>query len=82
MGVVPRHPVIQPTNVPNRLDSAALTCRAIVETPQGQRCKVDFDPDTGLFDLAGVLSASRSFPLAFGLIPFTPGEDEIRSTCS
>lgn len=54
---------------------AALTCRAIVETPQGQRCKFDYDPETGLFELAGVLAAGLAFPLAFGFVPSTLGED-------
>jgi inorganic pyrophosphatase len=61
--------------IPHQLDPEALTCRAIVETPQGQRCKFDYDPQTGLFELAGVLSAGLAFPLAFGFIPSTRGED-------
>jgi len=62
-------------SIAHRLDREALTCRAIVETPQGQRCKFDYDPETGLFELAGVLSAGLAFPLAFGFIPSTRGED-------
>jgi inorganic pyrophosphatase len=61
--------------IAHQLETEALTCRAIVETPQGQRCKFDYDSQTGLFELAGVLSAGLAFPLAFGFIPSTRGED-------
>ena len=61
--------------LPHQLDSEALTCRAIVETARGNRSKYDYDPGTGLFELAGVLPAGMSFPLAFGFIPGTQAED-------
>lgn len=61
--------------IPNRLDREAGTCRAIVETPAGHRAKFDYDPDTGLFELNGVLPAGMAFPLAFGFIPATRGQD-------
>lgn len=57
------------------LDRKARTCRAVLETPQGQRCKFGYDPDTGLFELAGVLPAGLAFPLAFGFVPGTRGGD-------
>lgn len=62
-------------SIPNMLDPGAGSCRAIVETPAGQRSKFDYDPETGLFALNGVLPASMAFPLAFGFIPATRGED-------
>jgi len=61
--------------IPHQLDRGKRTCRAIIETPKGQRCKFDFDPETGLFELAGVLSAGLAFPLAFGFVPSTRGQD-------
>jgi inorganic pyrophosphatase len=61
--------------IPHRLDEQALTCRAIIETPRGCRSKYDYDPDTGLFALAGLLPAGMAFPLAFGFVPDTLGED-------
>jgi inorganic pyrophosphatase len=41
--------------IPHHLDQEQRTCRAIIETAKGQRCKFDFDPVTGLFELVGVL---------------------------
>jgi inorganic pyrophosphatase len=61
--------------IPHRLNGDALTCRAIIETPKGCRSKYDYDPQTGLFELAGLLPAGMAFPLAFGFVPSTKGED-------
>lgn len=61
--------------LPHQLDDQALTCRAIVETPRGHRSKFDYDPESGLFELAGVLPAGMAFPLSFGFIPGTLAED-------
>lgn len=61
--------------LPHQLDEAAHTCRAIVETPKNHRAKFDYDPETGLFELAGVLPAGMAFPLAFGFVPGTLAED-------
>jgi inorganic pyrophosphatase len=58
-----------------KLDLAEKCCRAIVETPQGSRSKFDYDPDTRLFELATVLPAGMAFPLSFGFVPRTRGED-------
>jgi inorganic pyrophosphatase len=62
------------TRLPHRLDDKG-TCRAIIETPRGSRSKYDYDPDAGLFALAGVLPGGMAFPHAFGFIPSTKGED-------
>jgi inorganic pyrophosphatase len=61
--------------LPHRLDRDSFACRAIVETPRGCRSKYDYDPDSGLFELAGVLPAGMAFPLSFGFVPSTLGED-------
>lgn len=61
--------------IPHKLDRAALTCRAIIETSKGQRSKFDYDEETGLFALANVLPAGLAFPLSFGFIPSTMAED-------
>ena len=61
--------------IAHQLDDDALTCRAIIETPRGSRVKYDYEPDTGLFEVAGVLPAGMAFPLAFGFVPGTLGED-------
>jgi inorganic pyrophosphatase len=62
-------------SLPHHMDTAALTCRAIIETPKGRQCKFDYDPDSGLFELAGILPTGMSFPLAFGFIPSTLAQD-------
>jgi inorganic pyrophosphatase len=61
--------------LPHHLDDDTLTCRAIVETEKGNRSKFDYDPETGLFELAGVLPAGMAFPLAFGFISGTKADD-------
>jgi inorganic pyrophosphatase len=58
-----------------QLDTKKCTCRAIIETPKGCRNKFDYDPDSGLFMLGGVLPEGMMFPFDFGFIPSTLGED-------
>lgn len=63
------------SKLPPQLDSKKCTCRAIIETPKGCRNKFDYDPDSGLFMLAGLLPEGMAFPFDFGFIPSTLGED-------
>jgi inorganic pyrophosphatase len=63
------------TALPHRLDIQTRTCRAIVETPKGGRGKFTYDPESGLFELKRMLPDGMSFPLDFGFIPATRGED-------
>ncbi len=58
-----------------RLNPKKDTCRAIIETPKGCRNKFDYDPDSGLFMLGGLLPEGMMFPFDFGFIPSTLGED-------
>src|SRR6267154_545491 len=58
-----------------RLDAKKNTCRAIIETPKGCRNKFDYDPESGLFMLGGLLPEGMMFPFDFGFIPSTLGED-------
>src|SRR5436190_7636917 len=58
-----------------QLDTKKCTCRAIIETPKGCRNKFNYDPDSGLFTLAGLLPEGMMFPFDFGFIPSTLGED-------
>ena len=62
-------------DLPNLLDRQECTVRAIVETPPGHRAKFDYDPESGLFALHGVLPAGMAFPMAFGFVPGTLAED-------
>lgn len=61
--------------MPHRLDHQDMTCRVVVETPKGSRSKFDYDEESGLFELAGLLPEGMSFPLVFGFVPSTKGED-------
>jgi inorganic pyrophosphatase len=47
----------------------------IVETPQGSRNKLKFEPELDRFRLSHVLPAGMAFPFDFGFIPDTRGED-------
>src|SRR6202166_1805282 len=62
-------------SLPHQLDAAARTCRAIIETPRAFRNKFDYDPDSNLFKLGGVLPEGMMFPFDFGFIPSTLGDD-------
>jgi inorganic pyrophosphatase len=63
------------TSLPHQLDDKTCVCRAIIETPRGFRNKFDYDPDSGLFMLGGLLPEGMMFPFDFGFIPSTLGED-------
>jgi inorganic pyrophosphatase len=63
------------TALPNNLDSKTNVCVAIIETPKGCRNKFDYDPDSNLFKLGGLLPEGMMFPFDFGFIPSTLGED-------
>src|SRR5438105_15580235 len=63
------------TSLPLQLDSKKLICRVIIETPKGFRNKFDYDPDSGLFMLGGLLPEGMMFPFDFGFLPSTLGED-------
>src|SRR5213083_2093581 len=59
----------------HHLDAKNSICRAIIETPKGCRNKFDYDSDSGLFMLGGLLPEGMMFPFDFGFIPSTLGED-------
>jgi len=63
------------TTLPHQLDDKQGTCRAIIETPKGSRNKFDYDPDSNLFMLGGLLPEGMMFPFDFGFIPSTLGDD-------
>lgn len=63
------------TTLPNQFDAKRGTCRAIIETPKGCRNKFDYDPDSNLFMLGGLLPEGMMFPFDFGFIPSTLGDD-------
>lgn len=49
--------------------------RAVIETPQGSRHKLKFDPKEQAFAVACTLPAGMSFPFDFGFFPRTRAED-------
>ena len=63
------------TTLPHQLDPAMATCRAIIETPKGSRNKFDYNPESNLFMLGGLLPEGMMFPFDFGFIPSTMGDD-------
>jgi inorganic pyrophosphatase len=63
------------TTLPNELEKDKHTCRAIVETPKGSRNKFDYDRETGLFKLGGLLPEGMVFPFDFGFVPSTLADD-------
>ena len=63
------------TSLSLQLDAKTCVCRAIIETPKGCRNKFDYDTDSGLFMLAGLLPEGMMFPFDFGFLPSTLGED-------
>ena len=63
------------TCLDHRLDVQALTCRAVIETPKGRRGKLAYDPASGAFELKRMLPDGMSFPLDFGFVPGSRGQD-------
>ena len=63
------------TTLSNQLDEEKGTCRVIIETPKGCRNKFDYDPESNLFMLGGLLPEGMMFPFDFGFIPCTLGDD-------
>jgi inorganic pyrophosphatase len=47
----------------------------VIETPKGSGNKYSLDPETELFKLSKILPEGLVFPLHFGFIPRTQGED-------
>jgi inorganic pyrophosphatase len=64
----PWHEVSIGENPPERVN-------AIIEIPKGSRAKYEIDKDSGLIKLDRVIFASMYYPLNYGFIPQTLGED-------
>jgi inorganic pyrophosphatase len=62
-------------SLPNRLHPKKCECVAVIETPKGGRNKFDYDPESDLFKLAGLLPEGMMFPFDFGFIPSTLADD-------
>lgn len=57
------------------VDDKKQHIHAIIESPKGSRNKYAFDPETELFKLKHILPAGTAFPLDFGFVPSTKGDD-------
>src|SRR5437660_11286315 len=61
------------TKLPTWADKKLI--HAVVETPRGSRCKLEFDPKLGAFTLAKPLLVGLTYPYDWGFIPSTKAED-------
>lgn len=56
-------------------DKAPAQVNALIEIPKGSRCKYEIDKATGLLRLDRVIYSSFHYPVNYGFIPQTLGED-------
>ena len=63
------------THLSPQFDPKKSQCRVIIETPKGCRNKFDYDPESNLFMLGGLLPEGMIFPFDFGFVPSTLGGD-------
>ena len=56
-------------------DKAPATVNALIEIPQGSRSKYEVDKATGLLRLDRVIYSSFQYPVNYGFIPQTLGQD-------
>jgi inorganic pyrophosphatase len=56
-------------------DKAPETVQAVIEIPQGSRSKYEIDKDTGLLKLDRIIFSSFIYPVNYGFIPQTLGDD-------
>ncbi|MDB5200167.1 MAG: inorganic diphosphatase [Chitinophagaceae bacterium] len=61
--------------LPNTFVPDSKNINVIIETPKDSGNKYTFDPKTQLFKLSKILPEGLNFPLHFGFIPGTKGED-------
>jgi inorganic pyrophosphatase len=59
--------------IPTWADEQSI--HAVIETPRGSTCKLDFDPKLRVFTLAKPLMAGLTYPYDWGFIPSTQAED-------
>jgi inorganic pyrophosphatase len=56
-------------------ENAPQTVNAIIEIPQGSRSKYEVDKGTGILKLDRVIYSSFQYPINYGFIPQTLGQD-------
>ena len=57
-------------------DQAPVVVNALIEIPQGSRTKYEIDKTTGLLRLDRVVYSSFHYPVNYGFIPKTLGQDK------
>ena len=57
-------------------DNAPRVVNAIIEIPQGSRCKYEIDKASGLLKLDRIIYSSFHYPVNYGFIPQTYGGDK------
>lgn len=57
-------------------EGAPRTVTAVIEIPQGSRCKFEIDKPSGLLKLDRVIYSSFYYPVNYGFIPQTYGDDK------
>jgi inorganic pyrophosphatase len=57
-------------------EAAPRVVNAIIEIPQGSRCKYEIDKASGLLKLDRVIFSSFYYPCNYGFIPQTYGDDK------
>jgi inorganic pyrophosphatase len=60
---------------PHRFDSAQSTIDGVIEIPKGSKAKYEIDKPTGLLRLDRVIFAAFVYPINYGFIPQTLGDD-------
>ena len=57
-------------------EKAPRIVTAVIEIPQGSRCKYEIDKESGLLKLDRVIYSSFYYPINYGFIPQTYGDDK------
>ncbi|MET0634589.1 MAG: inorganic diphosphatase [Chitinophagaceae bacterium] len=69
------HTVKHPWHGATYGDKAPQRVNALIEIPQGSRAKYEVDKETGLLKLDRVIYSSFHYPMNYGFIPQTLGQD-------
>lgn len=67
--------VLHPWHGASYGDKAPQTVNALIEIPQGSRSKYEIDKKTGLLKLDRIIYSSFHYPVNYGFIPQTLGQD-------
>ena len=67
--------ILHPWHGANYGNNAPKVVNALIEISKGSRCKYEIDKETGLLRLDRVIYSSFHYPINYGFIPKTLGED-------